>query len=92
MFRWFILPKPTIATNGIYLFSIKLTGGEPICFRNLEYIADRFDNQCLLPEGNDLGVVFMSTVRSGSPSLQAILEESASEDDLASSDGGSCII
>jgi hypothetical protein len=89
MFRWFILPKLTLATNDIYVFSIMLTWGETIRLKNLEFITDRYNNESLSPEGNDLGTVFMGMVRNGLPSLHAILEESASEDDSSSSDGGS---
>jgi hypothetical protein len=42
-----------------------------------------------LPEGDDSSIVVRGMARSGSPSLHAILEESPSEDDLASSEGES---
>jgi hypothetical protein len=34
MFQWFILPKPTIATDGIYMFGTKLAWGKTIHFKN----------------------------------------------------------
>jgi hypothetical protein len=89
MCRWFILHKPTIATGDIYLLGIKLTQGEAIHFEDLEFIADHFDNLSLSPEGNDSGAIVGGMARSGSLSLHAILEESPSEDDSTSSNGGS---
>jgi hypothetical protein len=68
---------------------IELTWGEILRFRNLEFITDHFDNQSLSPEGNYSGIIFVGMVHRRSPSLHAILVESTSEDDLASSDGGS---
>jgi hypothetical protein len=67
----------------------ELTQGEAIYFKDLEFITDHFNNLSLPPEGNDSGVVVGGMVCSGSPSLHPILEESPSEDDSASSDGGS---
>jgi hypothetical protein len=55
----------------------------------MEFITNCFDNLGLSPVGNDSGTVFMGMVHNGSPSLHAILKESTSEDDSASSDGGS---
>jgi hypothetical protein len=89
MFRWFILPKPVVATNGIHLFGVELTLGKAIHFDDPEFIIDHFDNKRLSPEGNDSGTLFVGMVCSKSPSLHGILEESVSEDDSASSDGGS---
>jgi hypothetical protein len=86
MFRWFILPKLVIITGDIYPFGVELTQGEAIRFKDLEFIADHFDNQGLSPEGNDSGAIFVGMVRSGSPSLHDILKESSSEDDSTSSD------
>jgi hypothetical protein len=86
MFWWFTLPKVDIATKGIYLFGIELTWGGTIHFEKLEFIADHIDNQSLSPEGNDSCTIFVGMVHSGSPSLHAILEELAREDDLISSD------
>jgi hypothetical protein len=45
MFQWFILPKPTIAFDGIYLLSVNHASGETLHLRNLESITDCFDNQ-----------------------------------------------
>jgi hypothetical protein len=71
------------------LFGVELTQDEAICFKDLKFIADHFDNLSLSPEGDDSGIVVRSMARSGSPSLHAILEESPSEDDSASSEGES---
>jgi hypothetical protein len=89
MFQRSILPKLAMATGGIYLFIVELTLGEAIRFKDPEFITDHFNNQSLLPEGNDSGAIFVGMVCSGFPSLHAILKESASEDDSASSDGES---
>jgi hypothetical protein len=70
----------------MYLFGVELTWGETIYFVNPEFITNHFDSQSLSPEGNDSCAIFVGMVHSGSPSLHAILEESASEDDSASSD------
>jgi hypothetical protein len=43
-FRWFILPKPNVATGDIYLFIIEFTQGEAIHFEDLEFIVDHLDN------------------------------------------------
>jgi hypothetical protein len=71
------------------LFSVELTQDEAIRFKDIEFITDYLDNLCLLPEGDDSSIVVRGMARSGSPSLHAILEESPSEDDLASSEGES---
>jgi hypothetical protein len=73
MFRWFILPKPIIATCDIYLFGVELSQGEAIHFEDLEFIIDHFDNSSLSLEGNDLGAIVGGMVHSGSPSLHTIL-------------------
>jgi hypothetical protein len=44
MFWCFILPKPIIATDDLYMFGVKLAWGETIHFENLEFITDHFDN------------------------------------------------
>jgi hypothetical protein len=43
-FRWFIFPKPVITSDDIYLLGVELAWGETICFKDLEFIADRLDN------------------------------------------------
>jgi hypothetical protein len=68
------------------LFSVKLTYDTAIHFEDLEFIADRFNNWSLSPEGALSGTVVRGMARSGSPSLHAILEESPSEHDSASSE------
>jgi hypothetical protein len=78
------LPQPTNSTDDINLLGIELAWGEIIQFGNLEFIANHLDNLSLSPEGNDLGVVFEGMAYSGSPSLYDILEQSAGEDDSAS--------
>jgi hypothetical protein len=84
-------PVPTLLPylGNIYLFGIELTEGEATRFKDHEFIIGHVDNLSLLPRGNDLGTVVGGMVRSGSPSLHGILEESPSEDDSTSSDGGS---
>jgi hypothetical protein len=84
MFRWFILPKPTVAAGDIYRFDIKLTQGKVIRFEHLEFIVVHIDNLSLSPDGNDSSAVVEGVVHGGPPSLHAILE-----DDSASSNGGS---
>jgi hypothetical protein len=82
-------PKPAVVTDGNNLIGIEFTWGKTILFGSLEFIANHFNNLSFSPEGNDLGTVFMGMVHSRSPSLDTIFEDSTSEDDLASSDGGS---
>jgi hypothetical protein len=55
----------------------------------LEFIADSFRSLSLSLEWSDSGVIIVRMVHSGSPSLLTIVEESANEDDMASSIGGS---
>jgi hypothetical protein len=83
------LLKPIVITDASNLFDVELTWGETVHFKNLEFIADRFDNLSLSPERNDSGAVFVGMDHSGSPSLHAILEEFVGEDDSASSEGRS---
>jgi hypothetical protein len=92
MFRWSIFHKPVVASDNVYMFYVELTWGETLRFKNMEFIWSSSPTTLitsLSPKGNDSGTVFVGMVLSGSPSLHAILEESTSEDDLASSDGGS---
>jgi hypothetical protein len=84
-----ILPQPVIDIDDSNLFGNELAWGETIHFENLEFITDRFDNLSFSLEGNDSGAVFVGMAHGGSPSLHAVLEESTSEDDLTSSEGGS---
>jgi hypothetical protein len=37
-------PKPIVTSNGIYLLGADLTYGETLCFRDLEFITDLFNN------------------------------------------------
>jgi hypothetical protein len=81
------LPKVIIITIGSNLFGIELAWGKTIHFRNVKFIADHFDNLRLSPKRNGSGSVFVGMSDNGLPSLHAILEESASEDDSTSSQG-----
>jgi hypothetical protein len=83
------LSKPTIVTDSNNMTGVRISGGEIIRFGILEFITDHFHSLNFSPEGNDSGTVFVGMVHSGSPSLYAIVDESASEDDSASSDWGS---
>jgi hypothetical protein len=83
------LTENVVITDDSNFLGIKHTWGETIHFRNVEFIADRFDNLSLSPEGNDSGTIFMGMAHSGSPSLYDILQESTGEVDSASSKGGS---
>jgi hypothetical protein len=80
-------PKPTIVTDGHHQTDIAFAPGKTIRLGSLEFIADCFGRLSLSPKGNDSGVVFMGMVHNRSPSLHAILEESADEDDTNSSEG-----
>jgi hypothetical protein len=71
------------------LLGIKLTQDEAIHFEDLEFITDRSDNSSWTPEGGDSSAIVKGMSYSGSPSLHAILEESPSGDDSASSEGES---
>jgi hypothetical protein len=53
----------------------------------LEFITKRSDSLSLSPKANDSGAVFVGMVRSGLPSLHAILEKSIDEYDTTSSEG-----
>jgi hypothetical protein len=83
------VPKLSITTDGIHLFSVDLTWGKKIPFGNLEFIGNRFNIHSLSPEGYNSGAAFVGMVHSRLPSLHAILKELASENDSALSDGGS---
>jgi hypothetical protein len=83
------LSKPAIVTDSNNMTGVRISGGEIIRFGTLEFITDHFRGLNFSPEGNDSGIVFMGMVHSGSPSLYAIVDESASEDNSASSDWGS---
>jgi hypothetical protein len=88
-FQWFILCKSTVAIGDISLFSIELTQDEAIRFKDLEFIADHFNNLNLLAEGDDSSTIIGGMACSRSPSLHAILKKSPSEDDSARSEGES---
>jgi hypothetical protein len=75
------LLKSVVIIDGSNLIGIELTWGETIRFGNQEFIADRFDNLSLSPEGNDSGAVFVGIAHSGSLSLHAILEEFTNKND-----------
>jgi hypothetical protein len=79
----------TITTNGEHLTGGGFSLDEIIQLGSLEFIIDHFDNLSLSREGSDSDAVFMGMAHNRSPSLHTILEESASEDDSASSEGGS---
>jgi hypothetical protein len=83
------LPKLTITTDGKHQTDINFTLGETICFRSLEFTADRFGSLSLSNEENVSGAVFMGMTHNGSPSLHTILEKSADEGDTTSSKGRS---
>jgi hypothetical protein len=85
------LLKPTVTTSGSNILGIELAWGETIRSRNLEFIADRFNNLSLFPEGSDSGAVFVGMAHNESPSLHVILEDSTSEDDSISCEGGSSV-
>jgi hypothetical protein len=55
-------PKPIIVVDGNTLTGVGFTLGETICFGSLEFIADRFSDLSLSPEGNDSGVVCLAFV------------------------------
>jgi hypothetical protein len=55
-------PKPIIVVDGNTLTDVGFTLGETICFGSLEFIADRFSDLSLSPEGNDSGVVCLAFV------------------------------
>jgi hypothetical protein len=78
-------PKPTIIANNNNLTGIGFAWGETIRFGSLEFIANRFGNLSISPEGNDSDAVFMRMVHSRLSSLHAILEESTDEDNIVSS-------
>jgi hypothetical protein len=78
-----------IITNNNNITDAEFAWCKTIRFRSLEFIADRFDNLSFSPKGNDSSTAFVGMVYSGSPSLHAILEESAGKDNSASNDGGS---
>jgi hypothetical protein len=52
-------PRPTIIANDTNLTDAGFTLGETICFGSLEFIANRFCNLSLSPEGRDSGIVFV---------------------------------
>jgi hypothetical protein len=71
------------------LTSVEFTSGKTIRFGSFEFIADRFGDLSLSPEGNDSGVIFVGMIHSGSPPLCTILEESIDEDNTTSNGRGS---
>jgi hypothetical protein len=60
---------------------------QPSISRDLEFIADRVDNLSPSPEESDSSTVVRGMTHNGAPLQHAILEESPSKDDLASSEG-----
>jgi hypothetical protein len=58
MFCWFPhLRKPTITTDDIHLFGVKLTQGKAIRFEDLEFIIDQSNNLSQSPKGDDSSAV-----------------------------------
>jgi hypothetical protein len=81
-------PKYIIIANGKSLASVGFALGKIICFGSLEFIANRFGDLSLSPEGNCSSAVFVGMVHIGSQSLHTVFEESTDEDDIASSGRG----
>jgi hypothetical protein len=71
------------------LFDVELTRYEAIRFKDLEFITNYLNNFHLSLEGDDSSAMVEGMAHNRSPSLHVILEESPSEDDLASSEGES---
>jgi hypothetical protein len=69
----------TIATNGERLTCGGFSLGKTIHFESLEFITDCFCGLSLSPKGSDSGAIFMGTTHSGSPSLQAMIEDSTND-------------
>jgi hypothetical protein len=82
------LNETTVITDGNDLTNAESTWSETTLFGK-EFIANRFDNLSISPEGNDSSALIVGMVHSRSPSLHTIFEESVGEDDLALSEGGS---
>jgi hypothetical protein len=78
----------TIITDDNHQADVGFTLGETSHFGSLKFIADRFCNLSLSPEGNDSGAAFIGMAHSGSPSLHTIFKESTDQDDTTSSGGG----
>jgi hypothetical protein len=78
-----------ITTDGELLTCGGFTLSETINFESLEFIADSFSSLNHSPKGSDLGIIFMGTARSRSPSLCLILEDSTNEFNTTSSREGS---
>jgi hypothetical protein len=55
-------PKPIIVVDGNTLTGVGFALGETIRFGSLEFIADRFGDLSLSPEGNDSGAVCLAFV------------------------------
>jgi hypothetical protein len=81
-------PESTVFGDGHHQADVGFASGGTIHLGSLASIANRFGSLSLSPEGNDSCVIFTGVVRTRSPSLHAILEESANEDDWTSSEWG----
>jgi hypothetical protein len=77
-----------ITTDGEHLMDGGFSLSEVVHVGSLEFSTGHFDNLNLSPKGSDSGAVFVGMAQSGSPSLHAILEESVSEYDSTTSEGG----
>jgi hypothetical protein len=84
-----ISPKLSFIANGNNLTDIGLAPGETICFRSLEFTADRLGRLSLSPMEGDSGTIFIGMVHSGLPSLHTALEDSSSEGGATSGAVGS---
>jgi hypothetical protein len=68
------------------LFRVKLTQDEAMLLKDLEFIANHLEKLSLSPEGDDSSTIVEGMDHNRSLSLHAILEESLSEHDSASSE------
>jgi hypothetical protein len=75
----------SVSTDGERLTCGGFSLDETVHFGSLESIADCSDGLRLSPRGDDLGVTFMGSTRSGSPSLRATIKDSTEEFYMASS-------
>jgi hypothetical protein len=78
-----------IVANDERLMCSGFSLGEPVCLRNLEFIADYFSDLSLFPRRSDKGTISVgSTHRGASTPLWATIEDSAEEYLTASSGEG----
>jgi hypothetical protein len=78
-----------VSTNGERLRCGGFSISETIHFGSLEFIVDCLGDLRLSPKGSNPSVVFVSTTRSGSLSLWAMIEDSVEEFYMPSSGEGS---